>query len=54
MDARFRILPLQIPDFSSGSLLIFVFRYLGINSMVDFVIEGHVCECMFVCSYFHN
>ena len=38
----------------SGLPLIFTFRFLGMTSMADFAIEGHVCEYMFVYLYFHN
>ena len=32
----------------SGLPLIFTFRFLGMTSMADFAIEGHVCECKFM------
>ena len=44
----------KIPDLVSGLLLIFAFRFLETTSMADLVIEGHVCESMFVYLYFHN
>ena len=38
----------------SGLLLIFAGRFLEMTSMADLVIEGHVCESMFIYLYFHN
>ena len=32
----------NIPDFSFGLLLISAFRFLGMTSIANFVIEGHV------------
>ena len=36
----------------SGLPLIFALGFLGMTSITDFAIEGHVCECMSVYSYF--